>query len=164
MGGVDALRGTWVLVLVLLLCCCCCCCCCPWFDGGGRALRSSCSHVPGPVHLQDKRDDIKVGIKSTALTFGDRTKAICGGFAAAQAGLLCAAGAALGAGAPYYAGVAAATAHVAWQLVTVDLDDARDCMSKFVSNRITGGLLFAGIIADRLVAAGGAEAAAAVLA
>eukprot|EP00887_Chlorella_sp_A99_P002648 scaffold6.g2648.t1 len=103
---------------------------------------------------QDKRDDVKVGIKSTALTFGERTKSYCAVFAAGQAALLAAAGAAAGCGPTYYAGVAAAVAHMAWQIVAVDLDDGADCMAKFVSNRTTGGLLFAGILADRLLAAG----------
>lgn len=48
------------------------------------------------------------------------------------------------------AGVAAAGAHLAWQIGTVDLDDSADCAAKFRSNAWYGALLFAGILADRL--------------
>lgn len=38
---------------------------------------------------QDKLDDVRAGIKSTALLFGSRTKECLAGFAAANIGLLC---------------------------------------------------------------------------
>ncbi|PSC75871.1 4-hydroxybenzoate polyprenyl transferase [Micractinium conductrix] len=105
---------------------------------------------------QDKADDVRVGIRSTALTFGDRTKHYCAAFAAANAALLCAAGAAAGAGPAYYAGLAGAASHLAWQISTVDLDDPQDCAAKFASNTWYGALLFAGILADRVALLSGA--------
>lgn len=54
--------------------------------------------------LQDKHDDVKAGIRSTALTFGTRTKAYCAGFGAASVALLAATGQAAGCGPAYYAG------------------------------------------------------------
>lgn len=38
--------------------------------------------------MQDKRDDVTAGVKSTALLFADRTKPILGAFAASQLALL----------------------------------------------------------------------------
>ena len=38
--------------------------------------------------LQDKRDDVVAGVKSTALLFADRTRPILGAFAASQLALL----------------------------------------------------------------------------
>ncbi|KAI8471540.1 MAG: UbiA prenyltransferase family [Monoraphidium minutum] len=105
---------------------------------------------------QDKADDKRVGIGSTALTLGERTKPALAMFAAAQAGCLLAAGGAVGAGGVYAAAVAAGAAHQAWQILRVDLDDGPDCMAKFVSNKWYGALLYGGIVADRLLAAGGA--------
>ncbi|KAI7844803.1 hypothetical protein COHA_001683 [Chlorella ohadii] len=102
---------------------------------------------------QDKHDDVKAGIRSTALTFGARTKTYCAGFGAASVALLAATGQAAGCGPAYYAGVAACAAHLAWQIGTVDLDNAADCNAKFVSNTWYGALLFAGILADRLLGA-----------
>ena len=101
---------------------------------------------------QDKRDDARVGIRSTALTFGAANRTYLAGFAAANGALLAAAGAAAGAGAPFYAGAAAASAHLAWQVSTVDLDDPADCHAKFVSNTWYGAAVFAGIVADRALA------------
>ena len=40
---------------------------------------------------------------------------------------------------------------MAWQIWTVDLDSRADCMAKFVSNKWLGGLLFSGIVADKLI-------------
>jgi 4-hydroxybenzoate polyprenyltransferase len=100
---------------------------------------------------QDKKDDVKVGIGSTALTLGPRTRPALSAFAALQAACLLAAGGAAGAGAAFQAAVVAGAAHQAWQIWSVDLDNGRDCMAKFVSNKWYGGLLYAGIVADRLL-------------
>jgi 4-hydroxybenzoate polyprenyltransferase len=77
--------------------------------------------------------------------------AVCTGFSAAHIGLLAAAGSAAGMGPVYFGGLAVCTAHLGWQVSSVDLDDPQDCMSKFVSNQWYGGMLFATIVADRLM-------------
>ena len=74
----------------------------------------------------------------------------CAGFSAANMALLAASGAAAAAGPLYYAGVAAGGAHLAWQVARVDLNNGNDCMAKFVSNKWFGGVVFAGIVADKL--------------
>ncbi|GLC41244.1 Palmitoyl-protein thioesterase 1 [Pleodorina starrii] len=102
---------------------------------------------------QDKRDDVAAGVKSTALLFGERSKAWFAGFGAATVACLLAAGGAAGVGVPYYVGVGAMAGHLAWQVTTVDLSNGPDCMAKFVSNKWAGGLLLAGIVADRLLLA-----------
>ena len=53
---------------------------------------------------------------------------------------------------PFYASLAGAAGHLAWQIRAVDLDSRQDCMAKFVSNRDFGALLFGGIVLDKLVA------------
>lgn len=108
---------------------------------------SSCRNT-----LQDKEDDVKAGIKSTALTFGAATKTYLACFSALNVALLSAAGAGAGCGPAYYAGVAAAGGQLAWQLGSVDLDNRADCWAKFASNKWYGALLFGGILADRLLA------------
>ncbi len=100
---------------------------------------------------QDKKDDLKVGVKSTALTFGDRTKSYLAGFGGANIACLATAGAMAGCHTPFYLGAAAAGAHMAWQVGTVDLDDADDCMAKFKSNFWYGALVCAGIVTDRVL-------------
>ncbi|KAL3151983.1 Palmitoyl-protein thioesterase 1, variant 2 [Trebouxia sp. C0010 RCD-2024] len=100
---------------------------------------------------QDKDDDIVVGIKSTALLFGENTKACLSGFAVSSIGFLGLTGYMMNAGVPYYAGVAAAACHYTWQLTDVNLDSRQDCLAKFVSNKWFGALVFTGIVADKLV-------------
>lgn len=102
---------------------------------------------------QDKRDDVTAGVKSTALLFGSRTKAWLSGFAAAHVACLLAAGSNAGCAWPHYLGVAAAAAHLAWQIRSVDLENGADCSAKFVSNQTYGGIVTAGILLDRLLQA-----------
>lgn len=51
----------------------------------------------------------------------------------------------------YYTGVAAAGSHMLWQVQTADLDSRSDCMRKFVSNKWLGGLMFGGIVLDKML-------------
>lgn len=55
------------------------------------------------------------------------------------------------AGLPYYASLAAASGHLAWQIASVELNSREDCMAKFVSNKWFGAILFSGIVADKLL-------------
>jgi len=101
---------------------------------------------------QDKEDDALIGVKSTALKFGARTKAWLAGFAAVSLLLLAAAVQLGGAGWPALVAVALVGAHLAWQVAAVDLDDPADCLAKFRANRWIGWLLLAGILTGRLAA------------
>ena len=58
-----------------------------------------------------------------------------------------AAGNEAGAAWPYFAGLTAAAAHFAWQIVTLDIDDAANCIARFKSNRDLGLILFLGALA-----------------
>lgn len=100
---------------------------------------------------QDKHDDLKVGVKSTALHFGDDTKKYLSGFAIAGTSALCASGAYVGLDFPFYVGVASAASHLAWQIATVDLNNREDCAAKFRSNSTYGALVFAGIVAGKVL-------------
>lgn len=57
----------------------------------------------------------------------------------------------LGCGPAYYAGVAAAGGHLAWQISSVDLDSRPDCAAKFESNKWLGAAVCGGALADRLL-------------
>lgn len=105
----------------------------------------SCAVLIGAIVLQDKRDDVLIGVKSTALLFGDRTKQWLSGFAACQVVGLLVAGTSAGLGWPYFASVALAGTHLAWQIGTVDIHRPDDCSRKFVSNAWLGAIVFAGI-------------------
>lgn len=99
---------------------------------------------------QDKEDDLKVGVKSTALHFGDSTKEWISGFGIACLGGLAVSGFNAEIGWPYYASLAAASGHLGWQIWTVDLSSRVDCNRKFVSNKWFGAIIFGGILAGRL--------------
>jgi 4-hydroxybenzoate polyprenyltransferase len=102
---------------------------------------------------QDREDDALIGIKSTALLFGTRTKPALAGFYAAAVLLIGFAGLLAGAGAAFAIGLAIFTAHLAWQIHRLDIADPALCLTVFKSNRDAGLLLFAAIVADGLVQA-----------
>ncbi|KAK8521186.1 hypothetical protein V6N13_077303 [Hibiscus sabdariffa] len=99
---------------------------------------------------QDKEDDVKAGIKSTALKFGESTKEWITGFATACIGSFALAGYNAALGWPFYAFLAAAAAQLAWQIGTADLSSPADCNRKFVSNKWFGALIFSGILLGRV--------------
>ncbi len=97
---------------------------------------------------QDREDDALVGVKSTALLFGPRTKPMLALFYALAVALIGAAGAAAGAGLVFWLGVLAFAAHLAWQIVRLDTADPDLCLAVFKSNRDAGLILFAGMALD----------------
>jgi 4-hydroxybenzoate polyprenyltransferase len=99
---------------------------------------------------QDCEDDALVGIKSTALRFGERTKPLLAVFYAAAVGLIGVAGALAGAGVAFALGLVAFAAHLAWQVARLDIDDPDRCLAVFKSNRDAGLILFAGMLLDAL--------------
>ncbi len=100
---------------------------------------------------QDKRDDPKAGVKSTALRLLFTSRPWIAGFYVATVALFAAAGLADGLRWPFLVGLAAGAAQLAWQIADVDLDDPKDCLRKFRSNRLFGWLVLAGIMADQLI-------------
>jgi 4-hydroxybenzoate polyprenyltransferase len=99
---------------------------------------------------QDKEDDARIGIKSSARALGHRTRPFLFVFYAGAAALWAVAGAAAGLGAPFWVCLAAATAQLFWQAARVDTAAPADCLAKFRSNRWVGWLLLAGIVAGKL--------------
>jgi 4-hydroxybenzoate polyprenyltransferase len=103
---------------------------------------------------QDAEDDALIGIKSTALLFGARTRPALTAFYAAAVLLLGAAFALAGARWPAWIGLAAFAAHLVWQIRRLDIGDPALCLRVFKSNRDAGLLLFAGLLADAAMRAG----------
>jgi 4-hydroxybenzoate polyprenyltransferase len=100
---------------------------------------------------QDREDDALIGIKSTALLFGERTKPMLAVFYTLAAVLIGAAGLAAGAGPIFALGLLAFAAHLAWQIVRLDIADPDLCLTLFKSDRDAGLILFAGLLADGAV-------------
>jgi len=99
---------------------------------------------------QDREDDALIGLKSTAILFGARTKPMLAVFYAAAVILIGIAGFAAGGGAIFGVGLFAFAAHLAWQIVRLDIDDPELCLMLFKSNRDAGLILFAGFVLDAL--------------
>jgi 4-hydroxybenzoate polyprenyltransferase len=102
---------------------------------------------------QDVEDDALIGIKSTALLFGARTGPALWAFyslAVALIGLALALG---GVGVAAWIGLALFAAHLAWQIMRLDISDPALCLRVFKSNRDAGLLLFAALLADALIRA-----------
>jgi 4-hydroxybenzoate polyprenyltransferase len=99
---------------------------------------------------QDREDDALVGLKSTALLFGARTRPILSVFYAAAVILIGLAGWTAGAGILFALGLAAFALHLGWQVWTLDIDDPDRCLALFKANRDAGLILFAGLLLDAL--------------
>ncbi len=102
---------------------------------------------------QDKEDDLALGLKSTAIRFGDATKPWLTGLYGAALVLWAAASAMAGAGVMTAIALVAAAGLLVWQITTLDMTDPSNCLARFKSNRFVGWLLFAGLVLDMLVAA-----------
>ena len=95
---------------------------------------------------QDKKDDSKLGLKSTALYFGNSKTALYG-FAGTSTAALMASGYCLGTmGLPFYLGVLGAGCHMTWQIKTADFDSRMNLNDRFVSNNVVGGIVMGGIL------------------
>jgi 4-hydroxybenzoate polyprenyltransferase len=97
---------------------------------------------------QDREDDALIGIKSTALLFGERTKPMLVSFYALAVILLGAAGFSAGAGFIFALGLFAFAAHLAWQVARLDIANPDNCLAVFKSDRDAGLILFAGLLLD----------------
>lgn len=100
----------------------------------------------------DMRDDIKMGMKSTAILFGDKGKQWIGGFYVLTWGLWAWAGALLGLHWAYYAVLALIGAHFAWQVATFDLNRPDRNFRLFRANMAAGVVLIVACLAGTLIA------------
>jgi 4-hydroxybenzoate polyprenyltransferase len=100
---------------------------------------------------QDREDDALVGLKSTALLFGQRTRPMLAVFSTGAVVLIGLAGWRVEAGVVFYFGLAAFAAHLAWQIWRIDIANSALCLRIFKSNRDTGLILFAGMVLDAAI-------------
>ena len=103
---------------------------------------------------QDKEDDVRIGVKSSALALGQRTRPWLFVFYGLAAALWAATGLSGGLAWPYFAGLGLAAFQMAWQAARVDIGDPEDCLAKFRSNRVVGWALLLGAIGARGLAGG----------
>jgi 4-hydroxybenzoate polyprenyltransferase len=102
---------------------------------------------------QDAEDDALIGIKSTALLFGPRTRPALMVFYATAVVLIGVALMLAGARWPAWIGLAAFAAHLVWQITRLQINDPALCLRIFKSNRDAGLLLFLGLLVDAVIRA-----------
>jgi 4-hydroxybenzoate polyprenyltransferase len=100
---------------------------------------------------QDKDDDALLGLKSTALRFGASTQSWLGGFYSAAIVLWAAAGVLAGAHWIFFTALALVGLQLAWQVTTLNINDADNCLRRFRSNRDVGWAVFLGLVADMAI-------------
>ena len=89
---------------------------------------------------QDKDDDALIGIKSSALALGERSKPFIAGCYALTLLLAVIAVPMPQWGAGFFLFLALAGAHLGWQVTSLDISNSANCLARFRSNRDFGAL------------------------
>ena len=100
---------------------------------------------------QDKDDDALIGVKSTALRFGDATINWLAFFFALALTLIDASLWLVSAPLLAHVGVAGAAMHAAWQVSRFDGDDSHMCLKLFRANRMFGVIILLGLLIGSFV-------------
>ena len=100
--------------------------------------------------MVDREDDLKVGVKSTAILFGRFDRAMVFIFHIMTIVLLALAGALASLGLGYYAGLMAAPGFALYQQRLMRHRDRDGCFRAFLNNNWFGAAVFAGLLIDYL--------------
>jgi 4-hydroxybenzoate polyprenyltransferase len=98
--------------------------------------------------MADRPDDVRLGLKSSAITFADMDLLMIGVMQVMVLAALLFGGRLLEFGAPYYWMLAVAAACFAWQQWLARKRDADGCMGAFYNNNYVGVVVLAGIIIE----------------
>jgi len=100
---------------------------------------------------QDRQDDPKAGVKSTARRLGLGSKPWLYAFYFIAIALFTYAGTLGNYAWPYFAGLGLGAAQLIWQVWDVDINTPKDCLAKFKSNRLFSWLFLGGILAAQIM-------------
>ena len=95
---------------------------------------------------QDRKDDILAGVKSTARRLGFGSKPWLFGFYTGGVTLFTFAGITAKLSWPFYVGLFLGAIQLYWQVHNVEIDNPKDCLTKFKSNRLFSWIFLAGIV------------------
>ncbi len=98
--------------------------------------------------MVDRDDDLKIGVKSTAVLWGRYDRAMIGGFQCLFYALLVAVGMLFGLGLAYYLGLAAAIGMSIYHQWLTRGRDRASCFAAFMQHNYLGGLIFVGLVVD----------------
>ncbi|MEE4299780.1 MAG: 4-hydroxybenzoate octaprenyltransferase [Pseudomonadales bacterium] len=99
--------------------------------------------------MVDRPWDLKVGIKSTAILFGEQDRLMVGVLQLAFLACLVMVGTRLELGLPWYLGVAGAAGLLGWQQWLIRDRDLDACFAAFRANNLVGLVIFAALLVDR---------------
>ncbi len=100
---------------------------------------------------QDKEDDVLIGVKSTALRFGEQSLLWLAGFFFLALALIDAAIWVAGGSLIAHLGIAGAAMHAAWQLARFEASNSTRCLELFRSNRIFGLIITLALVLDSIL-------------
>lgn len=100
---------------------------------------------------QDKEDDLMLGLKSTALRFGESTASWVGSFYGLALVLWTIAGFMAGTHLIFFLTIALVALQMAWQVTSLDIRDPANCLRRFRANRDVGAAIFIGLVADMVI-------------
>jgi 4-hydroxybenzoate polyprenyltransferase len=98
--------------------------------------------------MTDRPDDVKIGVRSTAILFGELDRAFIAGLQTLLLASLVLVGRSADLGAWYYGGLAAAALFCVYQLYLIKERDIVQSFRAFLNNAWFGGAVFAGILLD----------------
>lgn len=101
--------------------------------------------------MVDRQDDIALGLKSTAILFGDADRAVIGGLQLSVLACLVMIGLQAELGLYYYGGVLFAAGLAAWQQQLIRNRDRDGCFKAFLNNHWFGLVIFLGILLDYML-------------
>lgn len=98
--------------------------------------------------MADREDDLKIGIRSTAILFGETDIAMVGAIQALVLVTLVLVGRVLELGSIYYLGLGLALLLVIYQLYLIRHREPAKCIRAFLNNHYLGMIVFIGIVLD----------------
>ncbi|MGF2686570.1 4-hydroxybenzoate octaprenyltransferase [Marinobacter sp. DUT-3] len=101
--------------------------------------------------MVDRDDDLKIGIKSTAILFGDADRAIIGFLQALVVIILVMVGQQVELGVIYYLGVLAMACLFGYQQYLARFREREGCFKAFLNNNWAGFAVFTGLVIDLLI-------------
>jgi len=100
--------------------------------------------------MADRADDLKIGVKSSAILFGNADRAIVGMLQLLVLGMLVGLGAFANLGVAYFVGLAGAAGFTVYQQSIIRERNPAACFRAFLNNNWFGGAVFVGLVVHYL--------------
>lgn len=101
--------------------------------------------------MVDRDDDIRIGVKSTAILFGENDRLMIGMFQLFMLGILLLVGSQIGLGLYYHLGLAAAGLFALYQQKLTWNRDREGCFKAFLNNNWFGASIFMGLVLEYIL-------------